>query len=776
MGIDHVTVIGAGVMGGGIAAQIANAGIPVLLLDVVPDGANDRNTVAKQALARMAKADPAPFMSKRAIKRVTPGNIEDHLKDAAASDWIVEAVVERLDVKQALYKKIDAVRKKGAIVSSNTSTLPRAQLVDGMPNSFAADFLITHFFNPPRYMRLLEVVSGAENGADRVAAFKAFADERLGKGVVDAHDTPGFIANRIGTFWIQCAVVEAIDRGLSIEEADACLGRPLGIPKTGVFGLMDLVGIDLMPYVDQSLAGALPADDAYMAIRREVPLIGKMIADGYTGRKGKGGFYRLNTEGGGRVKEAIDLKTGAYAPAAKPALESLSAARRGGAKVLVGHPDRGGQYAWAVMSKTLAYAASLVPEIADDVPAVDRAMQLGYNWKKGPFELIDALGADAMATRLAEDGAVVPDLLRKAAEADGFYRVEDGRLQALGLDGVYKNVARPEGVVLLADIKRAGQPVARNGSASLWDLGDGVACFEIHTKLNSIDQEVMSLLRKALGIVAKDFKALVVYNEGSHFSAGANIGLALFAANTAMWPMIEDLVAQGQKIYADMKKAPFPVVAAPSGLALGGGCEILLHADAVQAHAESYVGLVETGVGLVPAWGGCKEMLLRLASDPKRPNGPMAPVAQAFQTIGLSDVAKSAFEAKEKGFLRDTDVITFNRDRLLADAKAKALDLVADYAPPEPAEIALPGAGGRAAIGLALDEFRAKGMLTPHDETVADALADVLTGGAHADHTEPVDEETVMKLERAAFMRLIRTEPTLARMEHTLETGKPLRN
>jgi len=775
MSIDHVTVIGAGVMGGGIAAQIANAGVPVLLLDVVPEGATDRDAVARQAIARMIKADPAPFMSKRAAKRVTPGNIEDHLDRAADSDWIVEAVIEKPDIKQALYKKIEKVRKKGSIVSSNTSTLPRATLVDGMPKSFAADFLITHFFNPPRYMRLLEVVSGPENAAKTVSAFKAFADERLGKGVVDAHDTPGFIANRIGTFWIQRAIVEAIDRGLSIEEADACMGRPLGIPKTGVFGLMDLVGIDLMPYVDQSLANALPADDAYMAIRREVPLIGRMIADGYTGRKGKGGFYRLNTEGGGRVKEAIDLATGAYAPAAKPALESLRAAR-GGAKALVAHADKGGQYAWAVMSKTLAYAASLVPEIADDIDAVDRAMQQGYNWKKGPFGLIDAIGAGDMAARLADDGAAVPLLLQKAADAEGFYRIADGRRQYLTLDGGYADIVRPAGVTLLADVKLASQPVARNGSASLWDVGDGVACFEIHTKLNSIDQEVMSLLRKAIGIVAKDFKALVIYNEGSHFSAGANIGLALFAANTAMWPMIEDLVAQGQKIYADLKRAPFPVVAAPSGLALGGGCEILLHSDAVQAHAESYVGLVETGVGLVPAWGGCKEMLMRLASDPKRPHGPMAPVAQAFQTIGLADVAKSAFEAKEKGFLRETDAVTFNRDRLLADAKARALDLVDGYAPPEPVEIALPGPSGKAAIGLALDEFRAKGMLTPHDETVADALADVLTGGPKADHTEPMDEDAVLKLERAAFMRLVRTEPTLARMEHTLETGKPLRN
>ena len=776
MTIEKVAIIGAGVMGAGIAAQVANAGVSVLLLDVVPDGAEDRNAVAAGAVQRMLKTEPAPFMSKRAAKLVTPGNIEDDLGALADCDWIVEAVVERLDVKRALYEKIEAARKPGAIVSSNTSTLPLAKLTEGLPESFARDFLITHFFNPPRYMRLLELVAGPATRPEAAEALNRFADLRLGKGVVACHDTPGFIANRIGTFWIQCAIVEALGRGLTVEEADALMSRPLGIPKTGVFGLMDLVGIDLMPHVDRNLAESLPADDPYQAIRRELPFIEIMIAEGFTGRKGKGGFYRLNKTNGQRVKEARDLRTGAYAPAAKPALESLTASKQSGLKALVAHPDKGGLYARAVLSQVLAYAAALVPEIADDIPAVDRALQLGYNWKYGPFELIDRLGAETLVGVLEEDDRAVPALLKRAAEAGGCYRVEDGKRQYLGLDGQYRDVVRPEGVLLLADIKQRSEPLAKNGSASLWDLGDGVIGLEVHTKLNTIDPDVLSLMRKAIEIVPKGHKALVIYNEGEHFSAGANLGLALFAANTALWPMIEDMVAQGQKTYAALKRAPFPVVAAPSGLALGGGCEILMHADAVQAHAESYVGLVEVGVGVVPAWGGCKELLARLAADPKRPQGPMPPVTQAFQTIGLADVAKSAFEAREKGFLRPGDDITFNRERLLADAKAKALELAEGYQPPEPIELALPGPAGKASLRRAVCDLRAKGVATAHDEVVAEALAEVLSGGSEADHTEPLSEDQVLALERAAFMSLVKTEATLARMEHTLETGKPLRN
>ena len=780
MAINQAAVIGAGVMGAGIAAHLANAGVPVLLLDIVPNGAGkgaaDRSALAKGAIARMLKADPAPFMWKRAAGLVTPGNLEDDFEKLAGCDWIVEAVLEDPKVKRDLYQRLETVRKDGSIVSSNTSTLPLKLLTEGLPERFARDFLITHFFNPPRYMALLELVAGEKTRPEAVEEIAAFGDRVLGKAIVHCKDTPGFVANRIGSFWLQCAAVEALERGITVEEADAVLGRPLGIPKTGIFGLLDLVGLDLMPKVDASLAATLPQDDAYQALRRPFPILEKLIAEGYTGRKGKGGFYRLNREGGGKVKEAVDLKTGDYAPAVKVSLGSVSAARHGGAKALVAHGDRGGLYAWAVMSQVLAYAASLVPEIVDDITAVDRALRTGYNWKFGPFELLDKLGAKGVAQRLTDEGRDVPPLLQKAADAEGFYRVKDGRLQYLTADGGYANVERAEGVLLLSDVKLKGAPLAKSGSASLWDIGDGVVCLEVHTKMNTMDPEVFKIMTKALEIVPKGFKALVVYNEGSHFSAGANLGLAMFAANVGAWPTIEDMVAEGQKVYTALKRASFPVVAAPSGLALGGGCEILLASDAVQAHAESYIGLVEAGVGVVPAWGGCKELLARYAADPRRPKGPMPPVAAAFETIGLAKVAKSAYEAKELGFLRASDQITFNRERLLADAKQRALDLVEGYQPPEPAELFLPGPSGKASLAFALRDLYAKGQATEHDMVVATTLAEVLTGGPKADFTEPTSEDAILKMERAAFMRLVKTPGTLARVEHMLETGKPLRN
>jgi len=776
MRIEKAAVIGAGVMGGGIAAHLANAGVPVLLLDIPAANGAGRNALAQGAIERMLKADPAPFMHKRAARLVTPGNTEDDLDKLAEVDWIVEAVVEDIAVKQDLYRRIEAVRREASVVSSNTSTLPLAKLTDGMTERFARDFLITHFFNPPRYMRLLELVGGKQTRPEALAALDAFCDRRLGKGIVVCHDTPGFVANRIGSFWLQCAVVEALDHDLTVEEADAVMGRPLGIPKTGVFGLLDLVGLDLMPKVDASLAAALPQGDAYHGVRRPWPLLDRLIADGYTGRKGKGGFYSLDKSGGKRVKQAIDLNSGAYAPAAKPVLESLQASKSGGPRALVEHDDRGGRYAWAVLSQVLPYAATHVPEIADTVFDVDRALKLGYAWKYGPFELIDRLGADYVAKRLAAEGRDVPPLLAQAAKAGGFYRVHEGRKQYQSVAGGYADVVRPAGVLLLEDLKLASKPLSANAAASLWDIGDGVACLEIHTKLNTIDPDVLSLFGTAIATVEKDYKALVIYNEGSHFSAGANLGLALFAANTGLWPMIETLVEQGQKTYHRLKHAPFPVVAAPSGQALGGGCEILLHSDAVQAHAESYIGLVEAGVGVVPAWGGCTEMLHRLAIDPKRPKGPMPPVAAAFEAIGMAKVAKSAFEAKELAYLSATDGVTFNRERLLADAKAKALELAKDYQSPEPFALSLPGPSGKTTLAFAVRDLRAKGVATPHDETVADAMAEVLSGGPEADMTEPVPDQAVRALERAAFMKLVHSEPTLQRMEHTLMTGKPLRN
>ncbi|MET3470920.1 3-hydroxyacyl-CoA dehydrogenase [Novosphingobium sp. 1529] len=768
--IRKVCVIGAGTMGAGIAAQVANAGVPVLLLDIVRDPAN-RNAVAQGALDRLAKAEPAAFMSKRAAKLVEVGNIEDDLPRVAECDWVIEAIVERLDLKHALYEKLEGVRRPGTAVSSNTSTIPLEQLIAGRGEGFARDFLITHFFNPPRYMRLLEVVAGPASDAALVAKVSDFADRALGKTVVRAKDTPGFLANRVGTFWIQQAINAAIDLGLSVEEADAVVGKPMGVPKTGVFGLVDLVGIDLMPHLKASLTATLPEDDAYRAIAIDHPLIMKMIADGYTGRKGKGGFYRLNREAGKR-KEAIDLATGEYRAAAKP--PSLPGAVFKDLKALVGLPGKLGAYAWAVLAPTLSYAASLVPSASDDIVAIDVAMKLGYNWKSGPFELIDKLGTAVFAERLKAEGKPVPAIVELAAGRP-FYRVEAGKRQALGLDGEYHDVARAAGVVLLEDIKLAAKPLLKTASAALWDVGDGVAALEFTGKMNALDAEVMKLIGQAIPLVAEKFKGLVIYNEGSHFSAGANLGLALFAMNIAAWGEIEKLVAGGQQAMKALKYAPFPVVGAPSGMALGGGCEVLLHCDAIQAHAESYIGLVECGVGLVPGWGGNGELLDRWRHNPALPKGPMPAVAKVFETVSTATVSKSAAQAIELGFLRPTDQVTMNRDRLLADAKARVLALAEGYQPPEPPMFRLPGSGGKAALDMAVQGFRARGMATPHDEVVSGALARILTGG-DADLIDTVTEDELLAAERREFTSLVRNPATQARIEHMLKTGKPLRN
>ncbi|NLH83266.1 MAG: 3-hydroxyacyl-CoA dehydrogenase [Phyllobacteriaceae bacterium] len=773
--IAKVAVIGAGVMGAGIAAQVANSGTPVVLLDIVPRNlpeGGDRSAIARGAVEKMLKTEPAAFMSKAAAKLVTVGNVEDDLALLADCDWIVEAVVERLDVKQALYAKIDAVRKPGSIVSSNTSTIPLAALTEGLSDAFDADFCITHFFNPPRYMRLLEVVKGEKTRAGAIADVSRFGDVKLGKSIVPCKDRPGFIANRLGVMWMQAAVVEAFDRGMDVEDVDQIIGRPFGIPKTGVFGLLDLVGLDLMPHVNASLAATLPATDMFHEQYRPSPLIEKMIADGYTGRKGKGGFYRINREKGKR-KETIDLVTGEYRVTKKADVEAVKAGGKSLAK-LFDHDSEAGRYAWAVMGRTLAYAALLVGDAADEIEAFDEAMRLGYNWKKGPFELIDDIGTAEFVSRLEASGLPVAPILKTAA-GKPFYQIVDGKREALELDGHHNVMTRPEGVLMLADVKLRSQPVLKNGSASLWDVGDGVACFEFASKMNSLDPDIISLLQKSIAKVKKDFKALVIYNEGSQFSVGANLGLALFAANIAAWPEIENLIASGQQTYKALKYAPFPVVAAPAGMALGGGCEILLHSDAIQAHAETYAGLVEVGVGLIPGWGGCKEMLARWSKVPKMPKGPMPVLAQVFEMISTAKVAKSAAEAKEMQILRPADGITMNRYRLLADAKAKALSMVEGYQPPEPPTFRLPGPSAAAALKLAVDGFWRQGKATDYDRVVSDAVAKVLTG-ADTDMLIELTEDDLFDLEREAFMALVKTPGTLARIEHMLMTGKPLRN
>ncbi len=767
--IRKVCVIGAGVMGAGIAAQVANAGVPVLLLDIVPRDATDRNQLAAAAVARMLKTEPAPFMAPEAARLVEVGNLEDDLGRAAACDWVIEAIVERLDLKQALYRRLAELHRPGTAVSSNTSTIPLGSLLEGLPEPFARDMLITHFFNPPRYMRLLEVVPGPATDPALVARVSSFCDEVLGKSIVRCKDTPGFIANRIGTYWLQRGVNAAIDAGLSVEEADAVMGRPFGIPKTGVFGLLDLVGLDLMPHIDASMTALLAPEDAFVVGQRANPLLARMIGDGYTGRKGKGGFYRINREAG-KIRESIGLVTGVYEPSRGATLPAALKDMR----ALVAAEDRYGRYAWAVMGDVLAYAASLVPAISDDIVGVDAAMRLGFNWKQGPFEILDQLGPAAVAARLARDGKPVPPLLAAVGERR-FYRVAEGALQAFGLDGAYHTVERPAGVLRLEDVKRRSEPLIKNGSAALWDIGEGVACFEITTKMNSFDEAVLKLLDKALGLVAERFKALVIYTDATNFSAGANLGQALFACNIAAWGEVDKLITAGQRSFKALKYAAFPVVGAPAGLALGGGCEILLHCDAIQAHAETYTGLVECGVGLVPGWGGCGEMIQRWSTAPKMPQGPMPAVSKVFEAVSTARVSKSAAEARAMRVLREGDGITFNRDRLLADARAKVLALVDGYTPPPKPEFRLPGPSGRAGMAMAAQAYRAQGLATDHDMVVAGRLATVLSGG-DADPVAPVGEDAMLGLERREFLALIRTVPTLERIEHTLATGKPLRN
>jgi 3-hydroxyacyl-CoA dehydrogenase len=772
--VRKVAVFGAGVMGASIAAHMANAGVPVLLFDVASPANRDRSSIAAAAVERLAGAEPAPLMHKRNSALITARNIDDDMTEIADCDWIIEAIIERADAKRALYRRIDEVRRPGSVVSSNTSTIPLATLVEGLPESFARDFLITHFFNPPRYQRLLEIVGGVKTRAEALALIEEFADLKLGKTPIRCKDTPGFIANRIGIYWLQCAVTQAMDSSLSIEEADAVLGAPMGAPKTGVFGLLDMVGIDLMPNIVANMARSLPKEDAFHAIYRDLPLIKTMIEAGYTGRKGKGGFYRLRPGSPEKIKEALDLKTGEYRASSHVTLESVARSRRGGLRALLEQRDRGGHYAWSVLSRTLSYAAGLIPEISDDVAAVDEAMRLGYNWKHGPFELIDKIGAGRFIERLRRSDMQVPPFLAQA-EGRSFYRVRGGQLQHLVLSGDYANVKRREGVLLLSDVKNSTRPIKRNLSASLWDIGDGVLCLEFHSKMNALDPLSLRMIDQAIRLVEKRYRALVIYNEGSNFSVGANIWLLSIAIKLRAWPVVRALVRYGQKVYQRLKHASFPVIAAPAGMALGGGCEILLHSSAVQAHAETYIGLVETGVGLVPAWGGCKELILRRMNSRQPPFGPMPPVIKTFETIGLASVATSAEQAKDLLFLRPSDGITMNRNRLLADAKAKALTLSQNYVPAEAQRISLPGRTAATALALALEGLRRVGKATPHDLVVGKQLARVVSG-SNTDVTESLGEDDLLLLERQAFLALSQQPASAARIEHMLKAGKPLRN
>lgn len=796
--IKKVAVFGSGVMGASIAAHMANAGVDVLLYDIVKNGEPNRSFLSANAIEKLKKADPAPFTLKDNAKLITPLNIEDDLKKLEDVDWIVEAVLEDIEIKKDLYKKIDRHKRTDAIVSSNTSTIPLEKLVVGSNEEFQKHFIITHFFNPPRYMRLLEIVSTFDNDKEKVKLITDFADKKLGKGIVHCNDTAGFIANRIGCYWLTVGVTEAIDMQISVEDADAVMSRPIGVPKTGVFGLLDLIGIDLMPLIASAFKENLPEDDAFIKDYYEPEIVTNMLKDGYNGRKGKGGFYRLNKDGGKKIKEAKNLQTGEYAVANKSKLQSVDAAKSG-LKFLVEHDDIGGRYAKRVLIKTLAYAASLVPEIADSIEDVDKAMKLGYNWKYGPFELIDKLsdeqtsGAKYLISLLEKESIPVPNLLRQV-EDDKFYKTKKTNKFYFSTDGDYQELPINQNAWKLSDKKIGKKPLLKNPSAALWEVGDGIVCLEFTSKMNSVDPMVLEMIVKSTELVKQKYKGLIIGNDADNFCVGANIGILLFAANIAAWKDIRNIIKQGQEAYMGLKFAPFPVVSAPSGMALGGGCELLMHSDAVQAHIETYTGLVEVGVGIIPAWGGCKEMLIRhidkhlnsqkavakmgrmfSSVSPFKTLNAMPAVTKSFENIATAKVAKSAAEAQKMLILTDKDSITMNRDRLLADAKEKCLKLAKNYQAPEPRIFNLPGKTARIALEMAIKGFAKTGKATEHDQVVAKILAQVLSG-ANTKISNDLSEQDLLDLEIKAFMQLVKNEDSMARLEHMLETGKPLRN
>jgi len=785
MAIEKVAVIGAGVMGSGIAAHVANAGLPVTLLDIVPNGAKNRNIITETAVENMLKpvklGSPTPLMHRNNAKFITTGNIDDNLDLINDADLIIEVALEKIKIKHDVFKKIDKIRKKDSIITSNTSTIPRKQLIEGMPKSFAEDFIITHFFNPPRYLRLLEIVAGEEVSKKKINAVTEFCDKKLGKEVVICNDTPGFIGNRIGTYWTLIGMVEAVKLGLTVEEADAIMGRPIGAPKTGIFGLGDVVGLDLIPHVTESMSSNLPEKDMYNIGVKEQEKLGiekilsEMIAEGYTGRKGKGGFYRLNLDSGNKIKESRNLKTGEYSKSSrKVGLESVKAGKKG-LRALIKYNDKGGEYAWKVLSKTLTYAASLVPEITGNIVNVDLAMKNGFLWKKGPFEMLDDIGPSWFASRISKEGMKVPELLEKVAGGN-FYEEKGKEVLYFGIDGKYNRIKKPEGYLTATDVKRGQKPIFRNPSASLWDMNDNIILAEFHSKMNSMDPLIMEALSEAVDqCESGNYKGIVIGNDGNNFSAGANLGLSSFVANVGAWEEAEKFVFGGQMAFMMLKHGDFPVVGASSGLAIGGGCEVLLACDAVQAHSESYIGLVEVGVGLVPAWGGCKEMITRWNNDSEQPKGPMATIMKIFQNVGTAKVATSAQEAKELNFLRKDDEITMNRARVLYEAKSKCRKMVENYEAPLPNEHSLPGPSGKAALDLAVDDLVKAGHATPHDIIVTKELSHILSGG-DTDPINTVSDDRILEMERKSIIKLMKTEGTMDRIEHMLTTGKPLRN
>lgn len=773
MTFTKTAVIGAGTMGSQIAAQMANAGADVLLLDIVPNDAEDRNQLANQALEKLTKSGAA-FTDSAKAEHIMAGNLEDDLGKLGNADWILEAIVEKLEIKQQLYRDVQEVMREDAMLSSNTSTLPLAQLQDGCEPGLKKRFCITHFFNPPRQMRLVELIQPDGMDDQAVTRLGEFVQDHMGKTIVHAHDTPGFIANRIGIFWMLWGMEQTIAHNLSVEQADALLGKPLGFPKTGIFGLMDLIGIDLMLDIAASLQSRLPDSDSYHSLDHAIAMLEEMTQRGQMGNKADAGFYRAGKNGA----QVLDLQSKEYRDLTNalsdPILDTI---KQEGAACLWNHDSALAAYGKRVLTHVLRYAASLVPDIADNPHQVDTAMQLGFNWQHGPFALIDHLGAETLSQAIAAEDIAAPDYLRQAASRDGFFKCVDGTRYYFGVDGAYHAIAVPDDRWTLADRVRGHSPVIEQKAAWLWDIGDDIACLELTTKMDTMDDRTFDAIEEALERVARDFSGLIIGDDDRHFSAGLNLHRILDWCEEANWEAIETLLKRGQETMRSLRDAPFPVVGAPAGKAVGGACEMLLYCDAIQAHFDSQIGLVETQIAVIPSWGGCVGMLHRHLSEANDPNSQLQAVEDVFRMIAGGKPARSAEQAREWGILRSGCGISMNRDRLLADAKTRCQSLRERYQPAKAAGLSIPRAASKKVLQQEIDRRGVSG----HARHVLECLAFVLSGGGMISKTmqetalvpltdrkddeqsaEAISEIDMLALERRAFMTLIQTEATQA--------------
>ena len=767
MTISKVAVIGAGTMGAGIAGQVANAGIEVWLLDL--PGADNPNALAERGLERLRDPNQPGLISKDAEAFIHLGNTRDNFAELADCDWVAEAVVERLDIKKDLYRRLDDVCHERAIITSNTSTIPIRLLVEDMPPAFRRRFAITHFFNPVRFMRLLELVRGEDTDAAVIDELADFCEQQLGKGVVPCLDTPGFLGNRVGVFTIQCALQAAFDMGLTPLEADAIFGRPMGIPKTGVFGLYDLIGIDLMSDVVQSLVNILPADDPFHAEATKIPLMTQMIAAGQTGNKQGKGFYRDGEAG----REVLDFESLQYRPAPRLNLPLAERAEQQGISLLLDDDSRYGQFAWRVLSRSLSYAAALIPEVGDDPVAIDDAMKLGYNWIQGPFEMLDEISVDRFIERLEAEQRPVPEFLAEA-RGSSFYHVADGALQARRHGGKWQAIQRPDGVIRFSEKRQTLTPRNRCAVASWYDL-DGIALVEFHSKANALDADSMAILDDALGAVETDgMRGLIVHNDAQHFSCGVNLQAVREFFRREDMDGLDRFLADFQKTVHRMQIASFPVVAAPVGMSIGGGFEVVLHAKQVICHANSVTGLVESLVGVVPGGGGCKETLYRWIELLQCRDDISEACWKAFMNLGYGKTATSPVIARKQAMLRANDRFVINRDRILGEAIA-AIDDAAGQVPFERPDLVMPGRPVFQEMVKWLEDSRDKGLFMPHDVNVGTEMARIVTGG-DVDPGSVCSEQDFYDAERSSFLTLINTEATRARIDSMLDAGSPVRN